>query len=155
MLPFLVDMARLFELFVAEWLQQHLPRTVRLSPQDIVRIGSTGYVEFWIDLTLHDADSGTCLVVIDTKYKITGTPTSDDVAQIVAYAVARGARTGVLIYPRRLSCPFRAEVGGISVHAVSFPIDGDVEAGGRGFVEEIAGVLSRAHVTAKLRAPAG
>ena len=24
MLPFLVDMARLFELFVAEWLQQHL-----------------------------------------------------------------------------------------------------------------------------------
>jgi 5-methylcytosine-specific restriction enzyme subunit McrC len=148
MLPFLVDMARLFELFVAEWLQQHLPRTVRLSPQDIVRIGSTGYVEFWIDLTLHDADSGTCLVVIDTKYKITGTPTSDDVAQIVAYAVARGARTGVLIYPRRLSCPFRAEVGGISVHAVSFPIDGDVEAGGRGFVEEIATVLPRAHVTA-------
>jgi len=148
MLPFLVDMARLFELFVAEWLQQHLPRTVRLSPQDIVRIGSTGSVEFRIDLALHDADSGTCLAVMDTKYKITDTPTSDDVAQIVAYAVARGARTGVLIYPRRLSRPFYAEVGGISVHAVSFPIDGDVEAGGRGFVEEIAAVLPRAHVTA-------
>ncbi len=148
MLPFLVDMARLFELFVAEWLQQHLPQTVRLSPQEIVRIGSTGSVEFRIDLTLHDADSGTCLAVMDTKYKITDTPTSDDVAQIVAYAVARGTRTGVLIYPRRLSRPFRAEVGGISVHAVSFPIDGDVEAGGQGFVEEIAAVLSRAHVTA-------
>ena len=148
MLPFLVDMARLFELFVAEWLQQHLPRTVRLSPQDVVRIGSTGYVEFRIDLTLYDADSGTCLAVMDTKYKITDTPTSDDVAQIVAYAVARGARTGVLIYPRRLSRPFRAEVGGISVHAVSLPIDGDVEAGGQGFVEEIAAVLPRAHVTA-------
>ncbi len=148
MLPFLVDMARLFELFVAEWLQQHLPRTVRLSPQDVVRIGSTGSVEFRIDLTLRDADSGSCLAVLDTKYKITDTPTSDDVAQIVAYAVARGARTGVLIYPRRLSHPFRAAVGGISVHAMSFPIDGDVEAGGRGFVEEIAAVLSRAHVTA-------
>ena len=87
MLPFLVDMARLFELFVAEWLQQHLPRTVRLSPQDIVRIGSTGSVEFRIDLTLHDADFGTP-AVMDTKYKITDTPTSDDVAQIVASAVA-------------------------------------------------------------------
>jgi hypothetical protein len=31
---------------------------------------------------------------------------------------------------------------------MSFPIDGDVEAGGRGFVEEIAAVLPRAHVTA-------
>jgi hypothetical protein len=47
---------------------------------------------------------------MDTKYKITDTPTSDDVGQIVAYAVARGARAAVLIYPRRLSHPFRAEV---------------------------------------------
>jgi 5-methylcytosine-specific restriction endonuclease McrBC regulatory subunit McrC len=148
MLPFLVDMARLFELLVAEWLQQYLPRTVRLSPQDIVRIGSTGCVEFRIDLTLHDADSGSCLAVMDTKYKITDMPTPEDVAQIVAYAVARGARAGVLIYPRRLSRPFRAEVGGISVHAVSFPIDDDVEAGGQEFVEAIAAVLPRAHVTA-------
>jgi 5-methylcytosine-specific restriction enzyme subunit McrC len=31
MLPFLVDMARLFEPFVAEWLQQHLPRTLLTS----------------------------------------------------------------------------------------------------------------------------
>jgi hypothetical protein len=61
----------------------------------------------------------------------------------------------VLIYPRRLAHPFRAEVGGISVLAVSFPIDGDVEAGGRGFVEEIAAVLPRAHMTAWLRAPEG
>jgi hypothetical protein len=36
------------------------------------------------------------------------------------------------------------------VHAVSFPIDGDAEAGGRGFVEEIAVVLPRVHVTASL-----
>ena len=76
------------------------------------------------------------------------TPISDDVAQIVAYAVARGARTGVLIYPRRLSRPFRAEVGGISVLAVSFSIDGDVEAGGRRFLEEIAAVLAREHMRA-------
>jgi len=152
MLPFLVDMARLFELFVAEWLQQHLPGTVMPRTQDVVRMGSTGYVEFRIDLTPHDADAGTCLAVMDTKYKITDTPTSDDVAQIVAYAVAMGARKGVLIYPRRLSLPFRAEVGGISVQAASFPIDGDVEAGGRGFVEEIAAVLARAHLTAQRRA---
>ena len=85
---------------------------------------------------------------MDTKYKITDTPTSDDVAQIVAYAVARGARKGVLIYPRRLSRPFRAEVGGISVLAMSFPIDGDVEAGGQAFVEEIGSVLARDHVMA-------
>jgi hypothetical protein len=30
---------------------------------------------------------------------------------------------------------------------VSFPIDGDVEAGGRAFVEEIAAVLARTQVT--------
>jgi 5-methylcytosine-specific restriction enzyme subunit McrC len=123
-------------------------RMLPLRTQDVVRIGSTGSVEFRIDLTLHDAAAGTCLAVMDTKYKIADTPTSEDVAHIVAYAVARGARTGVLIYPRRLSRPFRAEVGGISVHAMNFPIDGDVEAGGRGFVEEIATVLPRAHVTA-------
>lgn len=112
-----------------------------------MRIGSTGSVEFRIDLTLHDAGAGTCIAVMDTKYKITDTPTSDDVAQIVAYAVAMGAQAGVLIYPRRMCRSFRAEVGGISVLAVSFPIDGDVEAGGRGFVEEIASVLVCAHVT--------
>ena len=96
----------------------------------VLRIGSTGSVEFRIDLTLHDAVAGTCLAVMDTKYKITDTPTSDAVAQIVAYAVARGARTGVLIYPRRLSRSFRAE------------------AGGRAFVEEIASALPCAHMTA-------
>jgi 5-methylcytosine-specific restriction enzyme subunit McrC len=148
MLPFLADMACLFELFVAEWLQQHLTRTVIVRPQVIVRIGSTESIKFRIDLTFLDADSGSCMAVMDTKYKITDTPTSDDIAQIVAYATAVGARIGVLVYPRRLLHPFRAKVGEISVYSASFPMDGDVEAGGQAFIDEIAVALSPANIAA-------
>jgi len=39
-LPFLVNMPRLYELFVAEWLRQHLPPEMRLESQERVTFGT-------------------------------------------------------------------------------------------------------------------
>src|ERR1043166_6397276 len=54
MLPFLIDMSRLYELFVAEWLKQHLPTSLALQAQERVDIGPGDDLHFRIDLVLYD-----------------------------------------------------------------------------------------------------
>ncbi|MDQ3815977.1 MAG: McrC family protein [Armatimonadota bacterium] len=127
MLPFLVNMERLFEMFVAEWLKAHLPPDLVLQAQAPVQIDEHGHVSFQIDLVLHDAATGQALQVLDTKYKNVNQPSSEDIAQVVAYAAARGCREAILIYPARLARPLDAKIGDIRVRSVTFALDGDLE----------------------------
>jgi 5-methylcytosine-specific restriction enzyme subunit McrC len=69
MLPFLIDMSRLFELFVAQWLRTHLPAHVRMQEQERVLLGAQSNLSFQIDIVLGDKISGQVLTVLDTKYK--------------------------------------------------------------------------------------
>ena len=98
MLPFLIDMASLFERFVAAWLKQHLPDAYELKVQERVQV-SEGVPTFQIDLVLYDAAEGRALMVLDTKYKAPDTPDTDDIAQVIAYAHVLGAAEAVLVYP--------------------------------------------------------
>ena len=62
MLPFLIDMAHLFELFVAEWLHAHAPPELDVEVQDSIKLGEERAFEFVIDISLYDHASGRCLL---------------------------------------------------------------------------------------------
>jgi 5-methylcytosine-specific restriction enzyme subunit McrC len=136
-LPFLVNMPRLYELFVAEWLRQHLPPTIRLEAQERVTFGTEQRLHFEIDLTLYDVKTGRVLCVLDTKYKIPDHPASDDIAQVVAYAEAKHCTAAVLIYPMLLTHPLDTRIGDIRVRSLTFATAGDLDAAGQAFLQNL------------------
>ena len=140
MLPFLVNMSRLYERFVAEWLKAHLPDVISLVPQERAYLDATSALYFDIDLILRNTSTGEILCVLDTKYKDVTTPATDDIAQIVAYAEKMECQEAILVYPRGLPRPFEARVGDIRVRSLSFPLDGDVEEAGHRFMRTVLGV---------------
>jgi 5-methylcytosine-specific restriction enzyme subunit McrC len=138
-LPFLVNMAPLFELFVAEWLKAHLLAEWRLRRQHHVVLEAGQDLRFIIDLVLEDAETGQTLCVLDTKYKDPKTVKLDDVQQVVAYAVARDVRDAVLIYPAPppLTC---AWVGDVAVHFLAFDVAGDLDEAGHQLLRDLRGI---------------
>jgi 5-methylcytosine-specific restriction enzyme subunit McrC len=105
MLPFLVDMNKLFEQFVAEWLRAYLPPAYSLQIQNRYSIGDHENLKFIIDLVLTDVRSGSVISVLDTKYKRPIAPETSDIEQVVAYAEAKEAEEAILVYPITLSKP--------------------------------------------------
>jgi 5-methylcytosine-specific restriction enzyme subunit McrC len=135
MLPFLVNMARLYELFVAEWLKKNPPLGFCLKSQEQFII-SPG-LDFWIDLVLYDVSSGAASYVLDTKYKIPKQPAADDIAQVVAYAVSKNCHEAVLVYPAGLTHPLHEWVGDIRVRSLTFSLDGDLDQAGQAFLQDL------------------
>lgn len=137
MLPFLVNMGRLFEMFVAEWLRAHPPTGLTPKAQQSVHIDSDAGLNFIIDLVLQDAATGLPKFVVDTKYKVPDSPASDDVAQIVAYAVSKNCHEAVLVYPQPLAKPLDSTISQIRVRSLSFSLNGDLERSGAAFVDDL------------------
>jgi 5-methylcytosine-specific restriction enzyme subunit McrC len=144
-LPFLVNMASLFELYVAEWLRANLPAPRTVVAQKTVPLATEPALQFVIDLVLYDRPGGSPLAVLDTKYKNKPRPSTEDVAQVVAYAEAVGCAEAFLIYPEPLDKPLDATVGGIRVRTVAYDAAGDLEEAGRGLLERLGAV--EAHCT--------
>jgi 5-methylcytosine-specific restriction enzyme subunit McrC len=139
MLPFLVNMGRLFELFVAEWLKAHLPPRFELAYQERVHIGQDQDLHFDIDMVLYERATHQPVAVLDTKYKADERPHASDLAEIVTYAEAKGCKLALLVYPIPLSPSLDVTVGGIRVRGLTFPLVADIEEGGRSFLTGIAG----------------
>ena len=137
MLPFLVNMERLYELFVAEWLKTHLPPTVMLKVQEKVDVGEGQGLTFKIDLVLYNAETGDALCVLDTKYKAKEKPETDDIAKVVTYAEMKGCVESILIYPVNLSVPLNEPFGKIQVKSMIFSLSGDLEEAGQAFIERL------------------
>jgi len=137
MIPFVINMERLYELFVAEWLKKNLPRDLSLSIQEKVDIGERGKISFRIDLVINDVHTGDTICVLDTKYKISEKPDTDDVAKVVAYAEMKGCKVAVLIYPKHLDMPIDDNIGNIRVKSTTFLVDGDLEQQGRIFLKNL------------------
>lgn len=138
MLPFLIDMARLYEVFVAEWLRDHLPQNIVLKTQETVSLGYENKIDFRIDLLLIDRGSGNPLCLLDTKYKTPSSPSAGDVEQVIAYAKALGCPEAVLVYPQSLSKPFDSMVGGdIHVWTTVFALSGDLDLQGKTFLANV------------------
>lgn len=136
MLPFLVNMSQLYELFVGEWLKAHLPPKWLIDLQQRVYIGANRALYFKIDLVLRRSNSGESVCVLDTKYK-TGKPQISDIAQVVAYAESKGCRHAGLIYPGAEDQLIDETIGDIRVRSVTFSVEGDLEAAGEQFVNDL------------------
>jgi 5-methylcytosine-specific restriction enzyme subunit McrC len=141
MLPFLVDMASLYEQFVAGWLSQNLPPALRLKVQEPLHIGGSNPLRFMIDLVLYDAASGLPKMVLDTKYKRTAKPAHSDIFQAVTYAEGKGCRQAVLIYPLPLATPLNETIGNIWLRSLTFAVDGNLDDAGHAFLQSLCTIL--------------
>jgi 5-methylcytosine-specific restriction enzyme subunit McrC len=141
MLPFLVSMDSLFEVFAAEWLRTRLPQEFELSVQHRFDLHEEERVEFKIDVVILDRATRRPLLVLDTKYKDHDRPSTDDLAQVVAYCTALGCETGVLVYPRPMAPtpPYRA--GKVQVHALGLDLSGSIESGGSSWLASLLRLL--------------
>lgn len=137
MLPFAIDMPKLFEAFVAAWLRNHLPDGWHLRTQESLMISQAHGLHIRPDLIIR-GDDGRPRLVLDTKYKTGSELSNADLYQVIAYAHRLGCPEAVLIYPRPLMNPLDDAHNGIRVRTISFDIGNfDLEAAGR---EMLAGL---------------
>lgn len=141
MLPFLVDMARLYERFVAEWLRENLPSQFYLKAQAHYPIDQENRINFVIDLVIYDRDTGQAICVLDTKYKAPISHSTTDIAQAVAYAQASSCQEAILIYPTPLPNPLDQAVGTTRVRSLAFSLDGDLDQAGQTFLGQLADLI--------------
>ena len=118
MVPFRVDMARLFEEFVAAWLREQLPDGLEVSAQETKAVGGPVPVVLRADIVVRDVATGEAVVVMDTKYKRDQVPQAGDLEQVLAYTEVYGCRFGVLVYPNRVEQGYRCVVGGKQIESV-------------------------------------
>lgn len=144
MLPFIVEMNRLFEQFVTTWLQTHLPSHLELKDQERFRIGGSGELEFRVDMVVREVATGRARLVLDAKYKLPGLPSTDDVHQAVAYAEATGCENAVLVVPGEVSRTFVGRVGRIQVRTLAFDLSRPIEEEGRKLLEQVVRLCNEA-----------
>lgn len=140
MIPFLVDMARLFELFVAEWLKAHIDSDYTITIQESRSIGKRDSLHIQMDILIAD-HQGAPICVVDTKYKAGDTVSSADYYQMIAYADAVGCRNALLVYPRVLPEPFDVQPGSIRVRSAYFDISGELDNAGELLLQQLGTVL--------------
>jgi len=135
MIPFVVNMANLFELFFANWLKKHLPEHLGVKVQEKVSISGSTEIKFYIDLVIYDKKSGEDLVIVDTKYKVAQNVTSSDFSQVVTYALAKNCKEAVLIYPEKKMGSYNGTISDIRVRGLAFDITGNIDKEGELFLE--------------------
>ncbi|MEG4501782.1 restriction endonuclease [Microcoleus sp. F10-C6] len=135
MLPFLIDMANLYEQFVAEWLKANTPKGFFVKQQHRVTHDQNYFDR--IDLLLCDIETGKVQYVLDTKYKAPDKVGSDDRHQIVAYANALKCQNAILVYPQQLTKPLDIKHGAIRVRSLTFSLDSDLHEAGKTFLKSL------------------
>lgn len=139
MIPFIVEMPTLYERFVARWLDAHLPSGYRIEAQKTVRLDDAAALSFDIDLVLWK--DGEVVAVADTKYKDARKPSTDDIAQVVAYAERMETDEAILIYPADLDVDVEFQVGNIRVRDLQFRLDGAIDQMGDDFMADWLAVV--------------
>ncbi|MEG4851927.1 restriction endonuclease [Microcoleus sp. B5-D4] len=135
MLPFLIDMANLYEKFVAEWLKANTPKGFEVEPQHRVE-HDTNYFDK-IDLIIRDSETKKVQYVLDTKYKAPDKVANNDIHQIVAYANALKCQNAILVYPQNLKQPLDIKNDDIRVRSLTFSLDSDLHEAGKTFLKSL------------------
>ncbi|MEB3829450.1 5-methylcytosine restriction system specificity protein McrC [Phormidium sp. CCY1219] len=132
MLPFLVDMAKLYERFVAEWLKLHLPSDYSLTAQERIDIGRDKNISFNVDIVLYHKPTGMATYVLDTKYK--RKINTNDMQQAIAYAVSKHCQQAILVDPEPLSHSIDEAIGNIRIRSLTFSLNSNLEEAGQAFL---------------------
>lgn len=140
-LPFLLNMAQLYERCVANWLQANLPPPYRLKAQESTTLGPNDELRFQIDLTLYDGN-GRALAVLDTKYKTPDKPSPADINQVITYAKAKNCHHAILIYPQPLPQPLQLQIGDVQLHTLVFGLDKPLDAAGERLMVKLSNRLN-------------
>jgi len=135
MVPFLINMANLYEQFVAEWLKVNIPEGFFIKQQ--YRVNHDQHYFDKIDLVLGDIVTNEILYVLDTKYKVPEKVANSDYHQIVAYANAVNCKNAILIYPQNLKVPRDTQIGDIRVRSLTFSLDSDLNEAGKSFLTSL------------------
>jgi len=136
-IPFVIHMPRLFESFVAEWLQKNLPSSYDLVKQYRASLDSEGRFAFQIDLVIRNSATGKILCVMDTKYKRSPEPETDDLNQINTYAIKMDTNNAFLVYPSTAINPFHVPIGNVKIGSLVFDISEDPEKAGLAFLDSL------------------
>lgn len=137
MVPFLVNMEKLFELFVAKWLAKNLPSLWALKIKDNIYLDSGGAYRFIPDLVIYNRRTGQAGYILDTKYKVPEQPAQSDISQVITYAHMKQSREAILIYPAQLLRPLDARSHGIHVRSVNFDLCANLEDSGRQLISSL------------------
>ena len=135
MLPFLIDMANLYEQFVAEWLKANTPKGFFVKQQHRVTHDQNYFDR--VDLLLCDSQTKKVQYVLDTKYKAPDRVGGDDRHQIVAYANALKCQNAILVYPQNLQQPLDIKNDDIRVRSLTFSLDSDLHEAGKTFLTSL------------------
>lgn len=130
---FLIDMASLYETFVAAWLKRYLPPHLQLEEQCKIEIGLTCH----IDLVIKDIQSKKCKFILDTKYKVRETVSSQDLHQVRSYAITMQCPEAILIYPQDLTKALDDKSDSIRTRSLTFALDDDLDQCGQRFLRRI------------------
>lgn len=135
-MPFLLNMAQLYERSVANWLQVNLPSPYRIKAQESTTLGPNDELRFQIDLTLY-GENGRPLAVLDTKYKTPNKPSQADISQVITYAKAKGCHHALLVYPQALPQPLNLSIGDVQLHTLTFALDDSLDSVGDRFINQL------------------
>jgi 5-methylcytosine-specific restriction enzyme subunit McrC len=130
-MPLAAHLPNLLEEFVAHWLAKHLPPGLYLEAQHRAPLEGSQGLAFHIDLVLRAGQRGQVLAVLDTKYKGDDEAASEDLQQVVAYAVRLGTPNAFLVYPSIATRLRRIRVGKVQVQTLAFALQGDLESAGK------------------------
>jgi len=139
MVPFLVEMPHLYQLFIAEWLKTYLPQKFTIKYLDRISIGN-GALRFEIDMVIYDS-YGNSVCVLDAKYK--SKLEIMDVHQIHTYADIKNCQNAILVYPMALTNVLDTNIRNIRVRSLNFTINADIEEAGQKFLEDLLKILGK------------
>ena len=137
--PFLINMAALFEQFVAEMLRQNLPSPWQLKVQELIHIGANRDLHLQIDMVLYD-ENGNPHTILDTKYKTPAKPSQADISQIVTYAKAKNCHEAILVYPEPLARPLDIWLDDLHIRSLTFSLDRDLTIAGQQFLQNVLSI---------------
>jgi 5-methylcytosine-specific restriction enzyme subunit McrC len=136
--PFVLNMPRLFEAFVAEWLKRNPPAGIIVRPQHTAALDADFKLRIQIDIVLMDEQTNKPIMVLDTKYMTGEEPSEADIYQIAFYAREMGARRGILIYPSLLARQFTIRHGAdILLESLVFDVSAPLDQAGEAFRAEL------------------
>lgn len=121
-IPFALHMPSLFEECISMWLIRSFAAKWKIKRQWDLGLDGSDTLSFRIDLAFFDHAGKTPIAVVDTKYKLDREPATQDIQQVVAYAVRLGVKKAILIYPHKNINALSLRIGEVAVYSIGLDL---------------------------------